>query len=60
MKRFYIIVVFMAFTVSLLAQNNEISFTQDDRDRLIRLEEQYHSLRNEMQSLRNEMQNEIQ
>jgi len=34
--------------VSLLAQNNEIPFTQDDRNRLIRLEEQYHSLHREM------------
>jgi len=55
MKKLYIIVVFITFTVSLLAQNNEIPFTQDDRDRLIRLEEQYHSLSKEIQSLRREM-----
>ena len=60
MKKLSIIAVFMTFTVSLLAQSNEIPFTQDHRDRLIRLEDQYHSLRKEIQSLRNEMHSEIQ
>jgi peptidoglycan hydrolase CwlO-like protein len=57
------IVVGIIFYLSATAQNKEVPYTLDDRDRMIRLEEQLQSLRNDNQSLRNEMQamrNEMQ
>ncbi|MFW6101250.1 MAG: hypothetical protein ACOC90_07675 [Bacteroidota bacterium] len=53
MKRF-IFILFILFSGCLFAQE-EVSFTLDDRDRLIRLESEQKSLRNGMNSLRNEM-----
>jgi predicted PurR-regulated permease PerM len=48
------------FYFSGTAQTKEVPYTLDDRDRMIRLENEIHSLRNEMngkyESLRNEMQ----
>jgi len=50
------IVLFLSLFICVHSQSGkEIPYTLDDRDRLIRVEEQVQSLRNEMQSLRNEM-----
>jgi peptidoglycan hydrolase CwlO-like protein len=48
------IVVGIIFYFTATAQTKEVPYTLDDRDRMIRLEEQVQSLRNEMQSMRNE------
>ena len=53
MKRF-LFILFILFSGCLFAQE-EVPFTLDDRDRLIRLESEQKSLRNGMNSLRNEM-----
>jgi predicted PurR-regulated permease PerM len=50
------ILVGIIFYFSAIAQTKEVPYTLDDRDRMIRLEEQIQSLRNDNQSLRNEMQ----
>jgi predicted PurR-regulated permease PerM len=47
-------VVGIIFYFTAIAQTIEVPYTLDDRDRMIRLEEQVQSLRNEMQSMRNE------
>jgi len=49
-----ITILFIMFSTSLFAQE-EVPFTLDDRDRLIRLEAEQKALRNEMNALRNEM-----
>jgi len=46
-------------TVNGFAQAKEITYTLDDRDRMIRVEEQIKSLREEMNTLREEMNNNI-
>ena len=54
--RFLVIVVFSMFLIGdLQAQSKEVPFTLDDRDRIIRTENETGSIRNEMNSLRNEM-----
>lgn len=57
MKRFFSISIFLLLAVfPIFAQNQQVvSFTMDDRDRLIKLESDVNSIRNEMNSLRNEM-----
>ena len=49
-----ITILFIIFSTSLFAQE-EVPFTLEDRDRLIRLEAEQKALRNEMNALRNEM-----
>ena len=49
-----IIILFIMLSTSLFAQE-EVPFTLEDRDRLIRLESEQKALRNEMNSLRSEM-----
>lgn len=52
-----IIITFIALSIQAHAQvsNQAISFTLDDRDRIIKLEADVSALRNEMGSFRNEM-----
>ncbi|MFO8055641.1 MAG: hypothetical protein R6U19_10850 [Bacteroidales bacterium] len=49
-----ITILFIMFSTSLFAQE-EVPFTLEDRDRLIRLEAEQKALSNEMNALRNEM-----
>jgi len=62
MKRFFSISIIILLGVSsIFAQNREaVPFTMDDRDRLIKLEADVNSIRNEMNSLRNEMNTNLQ
>ncbi|MGC9353861.1 MAG: hypothetical protein ACP5D9_08480 [Mariniphaga sp.] len=62
MKRFFSIsIVILLGVSSIFAQNREaVPFTMDDRDRLIKLEADVNSIRNEMNSLRNEMNTNLQ
>jgi exonuclease VII large subunit len=53
MKKLFAI-LFIMLSASLFAQE-EVPFTLEDRDRLIRLEAEQEALRNEMNALRNEM-----
>jgi hypothetical protein len=53
--RVLFITVGIIFYLSAIAETKEVPYTLDDRDRIIRLEEQIQSLRNHNQSLRNEM-----
>jgi predicted PurR-regulated permease PerM len=57
MKRFFSISIIILLAVSsAFAQNRQaVPFTLDDRDRLIKLEADVNSIRNEINSLRNEM-----
>jgi predicted PurR-regulated permease PerM len=57
MKRFFSISIIILLAVSsAFAQNRQaVPFTMDDRDRLIKLEADVNSIRNEINSLRNEM-----
>lgn len=54
-KNLLIILLIISTSLSGYTQSNAISFTLDDRDRIIRTEQEISSLRNEMNSLRNEM-----
>lgn len=56
-KTISIIITIIALSIQAHAQvsNQAISFTLDDRDRIIKLEADVSALRNEMGSLRNEM-----
>lgn len=55
-KLFALIICFaVCFPLVSLAEIREVPFTLDDRDRLIRLEEQYHSLMEQNHSFRNEI-----
>lgn len=62
MKRFFSISIFLLLAVfPIFAQNQQVvSFTMDDRDRLIKLELDVNSIRNEMNSLRNEMNTNLE
>jgi hypothetical protein len=64
--QFFLLLMLFLVTLSAFSQVKEVPFTLDDRDRIIRTEEQVNSLRNEMnaryeatdvkiESLRNEM-----
>jgi predicted PurR-regulated permease PerM len=57
MKRFFSISIIILLAVSsAFAQNRQaVPFTLDDRDRLIKLEADVNSIRNEINSLRNEI-----
>ena len=48
MKNLIVILFFLNLTVGAFAQVQEVPFTLDDRDRIMRTEEQLKSLRNEM------------
>jgi len=64
--QFFLLLMLLSATLPIFSQVKEVPFTLDDRDRIIRTEEQVNSLRNEMnarfeatdvkiESLRNEM-----
>ncbi|MDD2632999.1 MAG: hypothetical protein PHX39_10470 [Bacteroidales bacterium] len=48
MKNLLVILFFISLTAGAFAQVQEVPFTLDDRDRIMRTEEQVKSLRNEM------------
>ena len=48
LKNLIVILFFLNLTVGAFAQVQEVPFTLDDRDRIMRTEEQLKSLRNEM------------
>ena len=48
MKNIFAILFFISLTAGAFAQVQEVPFTLDDRDRIMRTEEQIKSLRNEM------------
>jgi predicted PurR-regulated permease PerM len=65
-KLVFFLIIILSATFSAFSQVKEVPFTLDDRDRIIRTEEQLNSLRNEMnarfeasdvkiESIRNEM-----
>ena len=49
------IIFLILFVGQVSSQTQEVSFTLDDRDRIIKLEEKINSLDNKIESLRNEM-----
>lgn len=55
MKKILTVLVLVSAFLPILAQGTVVSFTLEDRDRIIRTEQEIKSLRNEMNSLRNEM-----
>lgn len=55
MKKYFIIIVLLISGIYSNAQQQEVPYTLADRDRLIQVEANVNSLRNEMGSLRNEM-----
>ena len=63
MKRYLLIFVFISCYITIFSQSSAVPFTLEDRDRIIRTEQEIKSLRNEMKSeinsLRNEMNSEI-
>jgi hypothetical protein len=46
--QFFLLLMLLSATFPTFSQVNEVPFTLDDRDRIIRTEEQVNSLRNEM------------
>jgi len=46
--QFFLLLMLFLVTLSAFSQVKEVPFTLDDRDRIIRTEEQVNSLRNEM------------
>jgi hypothetical protein len=48
MKNLFVIFLFLSLATGAFAQVQEVPFTLDDRDRIMRTEEQLKSLRNEM------------
>ena len=48
MKNIVLIVLFLTVVLQAFPQSQEVSFTLDDRDRIMRTEEKVQSLRNEM------------
>jgi len=46
--QFFLLLMLLLVTLSAFSQVKEVPFTLDDRDRIIRTEEQVNSLRNEM------------
>lgn len=55
MKRIIKVLMFVSIFFPILAQSTTVPFTLEDRDRIIRTEQEISSLRNEMSSLCNEM-----
>jgi len=55
MKRMILAGIIVLIAGKLIAQSRDVPFTLDDRDRIIRTENEISSVRNEMNSLRNEM-----
>ncbi|MBM3437284.1 MAG: hypothetical protein FJY07_13845 [Bacteroidetes bacterium] len=55
MKRIILAGIIVLIAGKLIAQSRDVPFTLDDRDRIIRTENEISSVRNEMNSLRNEM-----
>ena len=53
MKSFVISILFVAFSASLIAQEQGIPYTLADRDRLIKVEEQMSSLNQRMDDMNN-------
>jgi hypothetical protein len=48
MRKLFIIIIFSVLIFQAFAQSREVPFTLDDRDRIMRTEERFESLRNEM------------
>jgi len=55
MKNLLVILFFISLTTGAFAQVQEVPFTLDDRDRIMRTEEQIKSTNDKIESLRNEM-----
>ena len=55
MKNLIVILFFLNLTVGAFAQVQEVPFTLDDRDRIMRTEEQIKATNEKIESLRNEM-----
>ncbi|MDY0201935.1 MAG: hypothetical protein RBR40_13205, partial [Tenuifilaceae bacterium] len=55
MKNLLVILFFLSLTTGAFAQVQEVPFTLDDRDRIMRTEEQIKSTNDKIESLRNEM-----
>ncbi|MDD2633001.1 MAG: hypothetical protein PHX39_10480 [Bacteroidales bacterium] len=55
MKNLLVILFFISLTAGAFAQVQEVPFTLDDRDRIMRTEEQIKSTNDKIESLRNEM-----
>lgn len=55
MQRFLVFIFLFLFAMNVSSQTQEVPYTLADRDRLIQVEADIQSLRNEMNSLRNEM-----
>ena len=60
MKNIHLFVVLIVISLGAFAQEKEIPYTLADRDRLIRVEAEISSLRNEMVSFRNETNAKIE
>lgn len=59
MKKLIIIIIFSGLVFQAFAQSREVSFTLDDRDRIMRTEERVESLRNEMNAKFEAMETKI-
>ncbi|NCA84544.1 MAG: hypothetical protein EOM83_03110 [Clostridia bacterium] len=55
MKNLFVILLFVSLTAGAFGQVQEVPFTLDDRDRIMRTEEQIKSTNEKIESLRNEM-----
>ncbi|MDD2633000.1 MAG: hypothetical protein PHH42_11080 [Bacteroidales bacterium] len=55
MKNLLVILFFLSLTAGAFAQVQEVPFTLDDRDRIMRTEKQIKSTNDKIESLRNEM-----
>ncbi len=55
MRKFLFIILFVSCSLTSFTQSTSVPFTLEDRDRIMRTEQEIKSLRNEMNSLRNEM-----
>ncbi|MCF8366499.1 MAG: hypothetical protein K9H16_11995 [Bacteroidales bacterium] len=60
MQRLLVYIFLFLFAINLSSQTQEVPYTLADRDRLIQVEADIQSLRNEMNSLRNEMNTNMQ
>ena len=55
MRKYLFLILFVSCSLTSFTQSTAVSFTLENRDRIIRTEQEIKSLRNEMNSLRNEI-----
>ena len=49
MKRYMLLISFLFFTIMVNAQENPISYTQADRDRMVRVETQVETIQSQIE-----------